>query len=109
MYRTRGFGVAPPLAAGYIDCGGGLSVLQGTACPPPSPPVDPALIAQAQSQYDARAARCAVYESKEHMVDTAVAVAVGLLLPGWWKILAIPAWIITDVVYPRSVDCDYGM
>jgi hypothetical protein len=112
MYGYRGFGVVagPPLGPGMMDCGSGLSVQIGTVCPAivPDTPAQIASRAQGQADYDARAARCKVYESKEHMVEIGAGVAAALLLPGSWKLAAIPVALALYAYYPRSVDCDYG-
>ena len=102
----------PPMVtpADYTDCGGGLSVAKGTPCPLPAPPIDPALLAQGQAAYDARRARCVVYENKEKAIDLGVGLAAAWLLPGWWKLLALPIVIVFDTNFiPRIDDCDYGM
>ena len=103
----NGLGDGPPLGPGMKDCGGGSSVRADLACPVLTP-LDPALVAAGQAQWQARRDRCLVYTNKEHGIDTAVALAAAFLLPGAWKLLAIPLWVATDIWYPRSDDCDYG-
>jgi len=109
MSYQRRFGLSA-VSAGYVDCGKGLSVLQGTPCPAPLPPInpnDPAIV-QAQADYNARAARCKAYRSKEYAIAGGAGVAALLFLPGAWKFLALPIAVIVDIQYPRSPDCDYG-
>jgi len=108
-YRMRGFGDVPPLGPGMKDCGGGTSVRQDLPCPVLTPinMNDPNVIA-AQTAYDARIARCKVYQNKEYMIDAAAGLLAVFLLPGAWKLLAIPIAIAVEWNYPRSTDCDYG-
>lgn len=108
MYRSRGFGDVP---AGMVDCGGGLSVSQGTPCPatPVYTPTQQAALAQAQVDYNARAARCKVYQTQQYAITFGAAGAAAFLLPGWWKALSVVVAIVIGIQYPHSVDCDYGM
>jgi hypothetical protein len=99
----------PVTSADYTDCGGGLSVSKGTPCPVITP-IDltsPAAI-QAQADWNARNARCKVYESKEYAALGVLALGAVLLLPGFWKLAALPAVVIADAYYPHSEDCNYG-
>jgi hypothetical protein len=110
MYGLGAASSIPPVPAGYIDCGGGLSVIAGTPCPVIAPidPTNPAVI-QAQVDYSARGARCTAYKNQQNMIAVGAGAAAALLLPGWQKILGVVVWGVVTWNYPHSPDCDYGL
>ena len=99
---------------GYIDCGGGLQVQQGSTCPVITQidPNDPNVI-KAQADYNARAARCTAFTKKQQIVFAGAGVAALAFLPGWWKAagLAAVGFGFLQAAFGgawRSPDCDYG-
>jgi hypothetical protein len=109
----RGFGdgsVPAGVPAGMTDCGNGVAVSQGTPCPVINLN-DPAVI-KGQSDYNARAARCAQFVNKQHLAFAGLGVG-ALMLPGYWKFagLAGVGFLFLQASFGgiwRSPDCDYG-
>ena len=84
-------------------------VIPSTSPVIPAPVTQQAALAQAQVDYNARAARCKVYQTQQHAITFGAAGAAAFLLPGWWKALSVVVAIVIGIQYPHSVDCDYGM
>jgi hypothetical protein len=104
--------------AEYVAAVRGMAQPTIAAPPPPEPSQaqKDAALAKAQADFNARSARCRTFQHKETLLLVGATGLALYALPGWSKLLVLPAagflaFAAGFGVLPifRSPDCDYGM